>query len=196
MGRFVRPSAPRRLGRKVFVAAEGAVTEEEYLGILRDLGCDELHIVRSRTGKSAPRHVLARMNAALSTKSLRSTDEAWLLVDRDEWKASDMEALFTWAKKDARRHVVVSNPCFEFWLLLHFEDGGGATDAEMCRTRLKNFLPGYSDKNKHLPSDCLTEDRIWLAVARAESLCAQKSWTEPCSTTLQHLVRSLLERRS
>lgn len=195
MGRFVRPAPSRRLGRKVFVAAEGSVTEEEYLEILCDMGCDDLYFIHSRSGKSAPRQVLSRMEKKLQGVSLQPEDEAWLLVDRDDWKSSDIEALFTWKKKAPCHHVVVSNPCVEFWLLLHFEDGVGAVNAQICQQRLKRFLPGYSSKNKHLPPGSLTRDKILLAMARAKRLCEQKSWTEPCTTTFHHLVQSLLKVR-
>ncbi len=193
MAPLVRRSAPRHLRRKVFVAAEGSVTEEEYLEILRDLGGDALCVIRSRAQKSAPRQVLARMKRELKKATLQRNDEAWLLVDRDDWKVSDMEALFTWEKEDSRHHVVVNNPCVEFWLLLHFEGGSGATTAEMCRSRLKKYWPDY---DKHIPPGGLTENAIWKAVERAEMLCGEKTWTNPCSTAFHKLVRSLLNARS
>lgn len=192
MARFIRRSVPRRLGRKVFVAAEGSVTEEDYLDMLRNLGCDAVHVIRSRARKSAPRQVLSRMKATLRDTPLEKNDQAWLLVDRDEWTASDMEALFVWEKKDVRHHVAVSNPCVEFWLLLHFEGGSGATTAEMCHFHLKKYWPDY---NKHISPGRFTEYEIRTAVARAERLCRGKTWTTPCSTAFHKLVQTLLDSR-
>lgn len=192
---LARKSGSRRLERKIFVAAEGAVTEKDYLYFLRDLGCDKLHFIRSPDGKSAPRQVLKRMKNELKGLVLLQDDEFWLLVDRDEWDPNDIQALFEWQKADARRHVVVSNPCVEFWLLLHFEDGEGATTAEICRNRLKQ-KKRWPDYDKSIPPGGLTESLIQDAMARAERVCAEKSWTEPGGTTFHLLVRSLLNSKS
>ena len=48
----------------------------------------------------------------------------------------------------ARRHgihVAVSNPCFEFWLVLHFRDHRGWLDNDGAR-RLRRFCDGQGDK--------------------------------------------------
>lgn len=193
MKRFVRQPGSKRLKSTVFVAAEGAVTEKEYLEILRNLGCDHLYFVPSSAGKSAPRQVLSRMKNKLKALSVRPDDEAWLLVDRDDWNPKDIQALFDWRNKDTlHRHVVVSNPCVEFWLLLHFENAGDATTAEICKNRLKKHWPSY---DKHIPAGSLSEELIQAAVSRAKDLCDEKSWTEPGSTTFHHLVHSLLDSR-
>lgn len=190
MKRFSRSAPSKRLKRKIFVAAEGEVTEREYVQILRDMGCDELHFVQPRRCKSSPGHVLLRMQEALKKDPLLlKEDGAWLLVDRDAWEESHMKRLFTWEKQDPRHHVVISNPCIELWLLLHFEDGAGATNAEICQARLKKVLPDYEDK--HLSACSLTKEMIRSAAARAERLCKGKSWKDPGFTSFHRFIQAL-----
>jgi hypothetical protein len=54
---------------------------------------------------------------------LRNGDQLWLVIDRDSqsWKPREMAEV---AKASAQKHyyLAVSNPCFELWMLLHFED--------------------------------------------------------------------------
>ncbi|MDA2809207.1 RloB family protein [Nocardiopsis sp. RSe5-2] len=47
--------------------------------------------------------------------------------------------------------VVVSNPCFEFWLLYHFQDLTSSVDRNvLCKEKLRRHFDGYA---KHLPPD-------------------------------------------
>lgn len=71
-------------------------------------------------------------------------DEAWCVVDVDEF---DIEAATSQAAK-LGIELAVSNPCFEFWLLLHFRDPCGP--AKACREiagHLAKCLNGY-DKTR------------------------------------------------
>lgn len=61
----------------------------------------------------------------MARQGLRPSDEACIVAEGDHWTDEQMNALFHWSKNGQNRGVAVSNPCFEFWLLLHFEDGHG-----------------------------------------------------------------------
>jgi hypothetical protein len=73
-------------------------------------------------------------------------DEVWCVFDVDEFD-DDIKT----ATENARRaeiSLAISNPCFEFWLLLHFKEhtawlnGAGAAKSALCR-----YLAAY-DKSK------------------------------------------------
>lgn len=193
----MRPSLSRPRGMRpyrstVFVATEGSVTEVEYLDVLRAYAREDLNVrlVAGACGKSSPRRVLARMREYLKRMAMRPDDQAWLVVDRDAWKPEDLDQLCRWAEDDARYHVAVSNPCFEFWLLLHFEEGVGVSDAEICTARLRKFCPDYS---KHLIPGLFTRERIDSAVARAKRGQSRDNWPHACGrTTFHRLVEALL----
>ncbi|MCX2732911.1 RloB family protein [Saccharopolyspora sp. NFXS83] len=67
-------------------------------------------------------------------------DEIWCVVDVDEFDIDAARA----AAKQAKIRLAVSNPCFEYWLLLHFEDYDGALpDCATAERRLKRYVRHY-----------------------------------------------------
>ena len=63
-----------------------------------------------------PRAVLKRFQKALRNEDIRAIDEAWIVVDVDEWDSDELRSLFTWASQDNRCHVAISNPKFELYV--------------------------------------------------------------------------------
>ena len=53
-----------------------------------------------------------------------------------------------------RIHLAITNPCFELWLILHFDDHGAWLDNDDAR-RLRRALDGSPDKSldaaKYMP---------------------------------------------
>lgn len=95
----------------------------------------------------------------------RNYDEVWCVVDVDEF---DVEPALKLAKKHDIR-VVVSNLCFENWLLLHFEEcSENLREPEQVAKRLQRHLPDY-DKTKLAFADF--EHGVDKAVERAKNRC-------------------------
>ena len=59
-------------------------------------------------------------------------------------------------------------PCFELWLLLHFEDIQAALHRNEAEERLKRYLPDYDKGAENTYS--LTAKHLNTAVQRAEKL--------------------------
>ena len=188
----------RRLGerpyRKLFViAVEGVKTEPEYFAIFKDYS-SEFHVkcLKSRH-KNAPLHVLRRMKDYLKQEGLRTSDEAWLVVDKDKWTDEQLAQLHCWEQSECNYGLAVSNPKFEYWLLLHFEDGKSITSSSDCMDRLRHHLPGY---DKGIDPRKISQDRIHDAIRRA----GQRD-SPPCTdwprklggTTVYKLVRNILQ---
>lgn len=92
--------------------------------------------------------------------------------------------------------LALSNPKFEYWLLLHFEDGDGIASPRDCSERLKRRLPGYE---KGIDARKITRDRIDVAIRRARQRdnppCAD--WPHVLGgTTVYRLVENILQRGS
>jgi hypothetical protein len=146
----------RRRYRKLFVVSpEGSKTEPQYFSLLNS----QFAVVRilclgHRYGQS-PDRVLRAMDSYLSEVGLRDTDEAWLVIDRDRWPTDAIDRLHSWACSHRNTHLAVSDPCFEYWLLLHFEVGDGVPGRQGCIDRLKRHLPNYdkSVKSGDISSD-------------------------------------------
>jgi hypothetical protein len=70
-------------------------------------------------------------------------DEVWCVFDRDDHER------FHDAVSMARSNgfeLVISNPCVELWLLLHFRDSPGAQQRRALCRMLRKHLPGYDKR--------------------------------------------------
>ncbi len=190
--RFQRPVGVRHYRKLIVIATEGSKTEPQYFSLFNN----QESVIKSYCLKcrhdSAPPNVLKRMKNYLENSGLRSTDEAWLVVDRDHWTEEQLDQLYHWSEQAENYGFALSNPRFEYWLLLHFEDGCGIAGAQECSDRLKRHLPDYKkniDPRKFMP------DTIDAAISRASQRdhppCAD--WPRLVgSTTVYRLVRKLL----
>ena len=62
------------------------------------------------------------LSKAKAEYNFRATDEFWLIIDRDDWENIhhiDFDALYDDCEKEKNFFIALSNPCFEFWLILH-----------------------------------------------------------------------------
>lgn len=187
-GRFIRPYGGRRYERLFLLAVEGSVTEPGYFDLFDGevIRVDCLYA----NGESAPPLVLKRMEKTIDHVSMRPGDEAWLVVDKDQWTDGQLNELHAWTQEPhtVKRGLAVSNPKFELWLLLHFEDGVGQ---QSCSTRLKAHVPGY---DKAISGADFTEERMRDAVRRAMERDTPpcRDWPRTTGTTVYRLVDSLL----
>lgn len=152
MGRSTR--GPRPLKRTVGVRAprktlalfcEGQRTEPEYLQALRrepdvrDVAAVDLRIETLGTG-NVPL-TLVRMAVETRERAEREEaeiDEFWCVFDV-EWPKN--HPALKEAIELARRHgieLAISNPCFELWLVLHFEACGTWLDNDAARRRRRD----------------------------------------------------------
>ena len=148
---------------------EGALTEKSYMEIFKSFVSDySLHVVLCKSTRSAIKHLLQQANENL--ENLRPNDEIWILVDRDREAHTEEQfrLLYKWVKADEQqRHLAISNPRFEYWLLWHFVEMPSSEDAS-SDTKLDQYLPGYS-KSKNLAKfkEKFTRQRIQTAIDRA-----------------------------
>ncbi len=189
--RFVRPQGERRYRKMFVLATEGSKTESQYFSIFNDKDLTvHIKFLRGRD-RSAPAQVLKRMRDYLKEFNLTSSDEAWLVVDKDQWTDEQLLQLYEWAKEDDSYGFALSNPKFELWLLLHFEDGKGVSSSQVCSERLKRYMPDYDkDINKRKISRTMIEK----AVKRAKELDAPacSDWPRSAGTTVYKLIENIL----
>lgn len=193
--KFQRPLGERRYRKLFVIAVEGEKTEPQYFALFNDGQKQSVIRVRCLKGRhnSSPPQVLKRMKGHLRQEGLRSSDEAWLVVDKDRWTDEQLALLHEWAQEKNNHGLALSNPSFELWLLLHFEDGAGLASSRDCSNRLKRHLPGY---DKGIDARKITRNRIDEAVRRAElhdnPPC--RDWPHTLGgTTVYRLVRNILQ---
>lgn len=180
--------------RKIVVSTEGGCTEPEYFAIADEAaGHRVILAVLSDQKHPSPPGILARMRQCRI--ALRPGDGLWCVLDRDHWTDAQLAEARAWAdagpSAGVSRHLALSNPKFELWLLLHFEEVAGACGAAECVTRLKRHLPGY---DKHLSEPDFPPERIRRAVARA-SCGGDDPPLARTGTNVHVLVKAILGER-
>ena len=194
---------PRRLNRNVghgtqslrrviHIAAEGTKTEPEYFRRLNQLqDVARFIMVKKQTSGSTPIGVLNAMKKYVQSKEIGSLDEVWLVVDRDSWPEENLNQLYQWTQAAEQRGLALSNPNFEYWLLLHFEDTVSSLTGPGCTERLKKHLPKY---DKGLPRGKIGLSQIQDAIKRArqqdEPPC--QDWPRHTGTTVYLIVQKVI----
>lgn len=187
---FKRPIGKRRYRKLFVISAEGKKTEPQYFAIFNNKSSVvHVHCLKPKGG-SSPDKVLKRMRNYIRDESIRKTDEAWLVVDKDDWSNEQLSELHEWSESVDNYGLAVSNPKFEYWLLLHFEGGNGVRSSRECSERLKTYLPGY---DKGIKANDFSPARIADAIRRAERRDTPpcKDWPRSTGTTVYRLVKSL-----
>ncbi len=189
--RYRRQTGSRAYRRIFLIATEGRITEKIYFARVDKITDDAIRVacLKSQKNQSNPDKVLNELKRKLKEIELKKNDEAWVVIDRDAWTDEHLQRLQNWEKQQANYHLAISNPKFELWLLLHFEDGR----ADDCESRLKYHLPGY---NKTFNPDSITLELIHEAIdrARQKDVSAQhySGWPPPGVTTVYKLLKSIL----
>jgi hypothetical protein len=167
MGRsFGRKPAERRYRTIFVIAAEGTKTERSYFDVFVNLNpAVQIKCVTCHGGR-APHQILEKLKRHLKENALKFRDEAWLVVDTDSWTPGQFDQVFSWASEKPAHGLAISNPKFEYWLLLHFEDGDGPITKNSCGERLKKHLPDY---DKTIDARQIDTDMIRTAIARAKN---------------------------
>jgi len=187
---FKRPRGQRRYKRMFILSTEGTVTEPQYFSMFNN-DTTVLHVKVLKNKGSSPIKVLKELEIYLKENELRPGDEAWLVVDRDKWTEIQLNILHNWSIKKDQYGLAVSNPKFEYWLLLHFEDGNGIRSSRDCSDKLKRRLPNY---DKGIQPEKL-HSHINDAIRRAESrdIPACTDWPHNTGTTVYRLVKALID---
>ena len=188
---FERPLGERRYRKLFVIAVEGTKTEPQYFAIFNDQNSVIRVNCLKGTSSSAPTHVLKRMEAHLKKEELKDSDEAWLVVDKDNWTDEQLAHVVAWVQGTDNHGLALSNPNFEYWLLLHFEDGSGISSSRDCSCRLKRHLPAY---DKGIDGRRITSKMIQAAIRRAKIRDNPPSpdWPRTIgSTTVYRLVENI-----
>ncbi len=189
--RFRRPTGQRRYKRMFVIVAEGKVTEQEYFQLLNDESIIRVKCLKNRNNLT-PQEALLRVREHIRKEPLRKHDEAWVVVDKDSWAEEQLVELHNWAQSRSNYGFALSNPKFEYWLLLHFEDAKGVVTSEQCSKQLTKHLPDYY---KHVDARKFTNDRIKAATDRAKKRdnppCTD--WPRNPGTTVYKLVEKILK---
>ena len=179
----------RPLRQRFLVVCEGEKTEPNYFREFRVWV--EVKIVG--TGKDTMdvvKHAERLRDEA--QRQGREYDQCWAVFDLDEFPSSKFNDAIRRAQNKGIQPAY-SNPAFELWFLLHFEDRQTPITRQECQRRLKRHLGGYTKTKTGMRS--LLEEQENTAINRADRLCRSyqphnPAHDNPC-TTVYRLVKEL-----
>lgn len=191
--RFSRNVGTRNCKPVFVIATEGSVTEPSYFEKFK--GRDVAIKTVDSGQDSSPAGVLKSLRKYLKANPLDKGEEAWVVIDRDIWPSEQIEKVYKTLlgmRPKGQLYLALSNPKFEFWILLHFEDGYGVSSGTACDQRLKKYLPRY-DKDLSCWNPKIGE--IMQAIERAKRMDKERcDWPRDRGTTVYRLVEKLIPK--
>lgn len=181
--------------KKTFlICTEGTKTEPEYFEMLEKLFPNaNIKCPRSKPSQNNPKAVLKQMEREIKEFGFQNTDQAWIVMDKNEWSEEQLNEPYQWSIKCKNFGFAVSNPNFEYWLLLHFEDGSDINSAKDVYSKLKIHIPNY---NKSIDLRNFSIKKVEYAVQRAQEKDVPSCVEWPRSigqTTVYKLVKQIIE---
>lgn len=143
---FGKRTRARRAGRSsILILCEATLTEPYYFSALKQAW--RLPSVRVLGSEPGTGLVRLRQRALRELGLIAPGDEVWCVLDHDD---RDSGVAAFQSATSPRVHLALSKPCFEYWLLLHFEfttkPFAGIPGQSACvqvTKELKRHLPDY-----------------------------------------------------
>lgn len=180
----------------VLIVCEGEKTEPNYLkGLCDELKLNTANIKLLGLGVDP----LNIVDYALESNRSQSYDRIYCVFDKDQH--SRYEKALLKVESESKNGVsifsIASVPCFEYWLLLHFEHTskpyssvGDRTAAACLKNQIKKYIPNYSEGHKSIFE--LTKKKLPLAIKRAKIINQnQRVQVDNPSTNFHELVEYL-----
>ena len=200
--KYKRKSQIRDPFKRVIIAMEGNRTEPAYFEeIKRRYKASTLNIVlltRSPADtRSAPMHVIEQLSRYKQQNKVKQTDELWLVIDKDRWPEQQLSEVA--AKCSTNRYELgLSNPCFEIWLVLHYEDLSALSETEkvsLCSSKHTKARWAETKNREKIETFVQLTARINTAVVNAEKLDTDTSerWPNTLGSHVYKLAESILK---
>lgn len=171
---------PNKAGRRkrrpiIYIICEGKETEIKYFKHFRSRNC-LVDIVPISSKHKAAEHLVKHAKGLLSQSDYfpKDGDQLWCVFDCDDNKNSELKNAADYAEKHGYK-IAYSNPCFEYWYLLHFvKQNSYLNGAEEVLHQLqsKGRLEKY-EKNLDVFADLLPHqsEAMQRARERLDRLC-------------------------
>ncbi len=187
---FRRPPPTKTERPCILIVCEGEKTEPSYFNALKgELRLSSVDVeVEGKECGSAPISVVnraiamknrrAEIAATSTTKNLY--DEIWCVIDVECPPHKTLDNAWIKARGNQLK-VVLSNPGFEYWYLLHFEKTSALMYGnDKVIERLKNHLPNYQKNDPDVFSKIY--QKTDTAISNAKSVIAEKHYEEDLRT--------------
>ncbi len=180
----------------VVIATEGQCTEKQYFEIFRSSRV-HIQVLETKDTHSSPKHVLERLLQFEREVDLGKGDILCLVLDVDRWHKVNLKTVCHDGQN--RNYILaISNPCFEVWLLSHFEDltqaSVQATSCRMYEKKLRETLGHYNKSNLDLTQ--FSQENIAQAALRCREADINPTdrWPRKVGSHVYRIIEELQKR--
>lgn len=169
----------------LIISCEGSNTEPEYFQSIKNKLSDyidillEIEIIPKEPGASEPQDVVSNLDEYIKDKYdyKPENDEKWVVWDREKVpeRKKDIEKMIP-VCLEKNYNIAMTNPLFEFWLLLHVDDISTYDNDELFKNekisnnkkfidkKLFDILGSYNKKKNKFNTDIVSMDNIKKAI--------------------------------
>jgi len=196
-----RKRARRQERERILIVCEGRKTEPNYFNeirILFRLSSTDVEITHDR-GSDPKNVVLSAKKKYAEEKSIDPYNYVYCVFDRDSHSTfNDALQMIAQAKPKGVFKAITSVPCFDYWLLLHFEPSEreysrlpGRSPCTQLISSLKKHLPDYEKGKRGLFEKLRNKLEIAKKNAAKSSEYAKSHGSDKPSTKVHLLVEKL-----
>jgi hypothetical protein len=192
---------------KVLIVCEGEKTEPYYIAALRDhFKLSSANIVIDPNSDSSPTSVVGYAKGLILENKNDPYDRVFCVIDRDRHADFDkaIAQIAGFSSKATKMEAIVSTPCFEYWILLHFTfttKNFGVSGESPCQDLIRNELKSYLAEYQKADASILTalvQEQLGMAIANSQRAYeeASRNGTDNPLTTMHILVEYLKNLKS
>lgn len=200
-----RRRAARRPRLRILIVSEGAKTEGLYLSLFaRALRASNVSVdIMGRECGSDPLTVVEFARDRFQED--KGYDLCYCVIDRDNHDLNRFNAATALAKavdgkyKSRYFTAIVSDPCIEFWFILHFVyfrspfvNEGSKSRADCALTELKKHMPDYSKSNKGQFEKIIPKTETAIINSKKAWQDAENTNESNPSTSMHNMIERIL----
>lgn len=180
----------------IVIASEDRYAVKQYFGLFHSAKI-QFEVLETEDGASSPVDVLARLDLYRKEFQIGEGDQFWLVTDIDHWAQPGHISNLTDVIQQCKSKgigVATSHPCFDYWLLLHFEDPPQASfdRCDDVGSLIRASAGAYNKTRVYsLP---IAAESVVAAVERARGQNPQAPILQANGTLVYQIVENLIER--
>lgn len=173
--------------QRILIVCEGEKTEPIYFEFLRNqlrLSTAEVQVVGKECGSEATSVVEYAIREIRNSKD-NPFDQVWCIIDVEAPPRRSLDDAYdrVISYKSPRGlktklQIILSNPCFEFWYILHFEKTSRCyIQNKDVISHLKQKLPRYEKSDQSIPDTIF--DKTETAIRNSKQVLKEKHGDNP-----------------
>lgn len=181
--------AQKRYTKSILIFTEGENTEPIYFDTLKLIVSSPMVFIKTYGhGENDPKKLVDEAllyqknqkrlakNRKLGYQKPSEFDEIWVVFDADTLTVDQLNSGIAYAAKN-KVHIAFSNPCFEYWMLLHAETG--YTTSSMCNQgsidqKMKSCFGLVSYSKDEASTKALMQSVVSIPNVRRALCCVEK----------------------